>query len=259
MLGSMSRAAISLGVAGTLDPRIVGRIAPELERHGFHGLWVNDMPGGDSLAALHAAAEATTTLTLATGVIPVDRREPAEIIEAAAGLPPERTIIGIGSGSSPTGALARTSDAVKALREADAGWRVVVGALGPKMRELAARESAGIVLNWLPPAEAAAQAAQAHGIDAGTRVVLYVRTAVDEAGLPRLEKESDRYSALPNYAANFARLGITADDTVLRPDTISTRLDEYADAVDEVVLRAMTPGETVDDYLAFIERAAESL
>ncbi|HEX6956233.1 MAG TPA: LLM class flavin-dependent oxidoreductase, partial [Agromyces sp.] len=68
------RAAVSLGLPGTTDRETLRALAPRLERLGFHALWLNDVPGGDSLAGLRAAGEVTDRLRLATGVIPLDRR-----------------------------------------------------------------------------------------------------------------------------------------------------------------------------------------
>ena len=85
-----------------------------------------------------------------------------------------------------------------------------------------------------------------------------MRTALDPAARSRLEEETDRYAGFPNYAANFARLDIAAADTVLTPDGFATGIRDYRDAVDEVVLRAITPGDDVADYAAFIEQAARA-
>lgn len=249
----MTEALVSIGVAGALGPAAIARIATAVEAAGFHALWVNDTPDGDSLAALAAAAETTTTLTLATGVIPVDRRSARDIAEAARGLPADRVALGIGSGSSPVGALARVRDAVAELEDSTA-LRVLVGGLGPKMRALAATDADGVILNWLTPDTAAAQADEAHA--AGGPAVLYVRTALDPAARERLHAETARYASYPNYAANFARLGIAAGDTVLDPGTFATGIRRYRPAVDDVVLRAIVRGDGADDHLRFVEQAA---
>lgn len=248
-------ALVSIGVAGALGPETIARIAPAVEAAGFHALWVNDTPDGDSLAGLAAAARATATLTLGTGVVPVDRRPVAEIVRAARHLPHDRLVLGIGSGSARTGALARAREAVAELREHTAA-QVLLGALGPRMRALAARDADGPLLSWLTPAAARVQAADAHRERAQTHVALYVRTAMDPAATPRLEEEIRRYAALPNYAAHFARLGIDPVDTVLAPARFSADLRDYREAVDEVVLRAIVPGDDAADYAAFIDQAA---
>jgi alkanesulfonate monooxygenase SsuD/methylene tetrahydromethanopterin reductase-like flavin-dependent oxidoreductase (luciferase family) len=248
-------ALVSIGVAGALGPDAIARIAPAVEAAGFHALWVNDTPGGDSLAALAAAARTTATLTLATGVIPVDRRPAAEIARAARHLPHDRLVLGIGSGHARSGALARVREAIAQLREHTRA-QILVGALGPKMRALAARDADGPLLSWLTPAAARTQAAEAHREGTHPHVALYVRAALDPAATARLEEETHRYAGLSNYAANFSRLGIAAADTVLTPDGFATGIRDYRDAVDEVVLRAITPGDDVADYAAFIAQAA---
>lgn len=246
------RAAVSIGIHSRTDAATVGRLAPRVEALGFHALWINDVPGGDSLAGLRAAAGATTTLGLATGVIPLDRR-PIDTLDLS-GLPPERTTIGVGSGGSrhPLGLV---REGVAALRQAtDAA--IVVGALGPRMRRLAAERADGVLLNWLTP-EAAARVVAELQRDAGDRAVrsiLYVRTIVDEAARPALVTEAARYESVPSYAANFERLGVRALDSTI-DGTIdgAERLAEY-DVIDELVLRAITPTGS----LAELERFAEA-
>ena len=251
---------VSLGVAGALGPALIARLAPEIEAAGFHALWVNDTAGGDAIAALAAAARVTDRLVLAPGVVPVDRR-PADGIARevlATDLPQERLVIGIGSGAARHGALARVSEAVTSLR-AQLDARVIVGALGPRMRRLGAEHADGVLLNWVTPAVAAAQAAALR--DPGAYVAAYVRTAVDDsaggAALARLAEETARYAAYPNYAANFARLGIDAADTTFAGgEALREGLPAYREAVDEVVLRAITPDDTAEAYLDFIARTA---
>lgn len=242
------RAAVSIGLHSRTEAGIVRELAPRIEALGFHALWINDVPGGDSLAGLRAAQAATTTLGLATGVIPLDRR-PIHALDLS-GLPPERTTIGIGSGGArhPLGLV---REGVAALRRAtDAA--IVVGALGPRMRRLAAERADGVLLNWLPPHAAAAATADLRR-DAGDRPVrsiLYVRTIAEASARAALETEAERYESVPSYAANFERLGIRAlDATIDAPG----RLAAY-DVVDEVVLRAITPTGS----LAELERFAEA-
>lgn len=246
------RSALSIGLPGTTDVAILRALAPRIERLGFASLWLNDVPGGDSLAGLRAVAEVTDRLGLATGVIPLDRR-PVEKLDLS-GLPPERTTIGIGSGGTrhPLGLV---SDGIAALR-ARTGAAIAVGALGPRMRRLAAREADAVVLNWLTPT-AAAHAMEDLRRDAGERAdavrgVLYVRTIVDGAARAALQREADRYGSYASYAANFARLGVSPiDATIDRGATLAAY-----DVVDEVVLRAITVGGTRAELEEFADGAA---
>ena len=244
------RAAVSIGITGRTDAATVRTLAALIERLGFHALWINDIPGGDSLAGLRIAADATTTLGLATGVIPLDRR-PVDTLDLR-GLPADRTVLGIGSGGARH-PLALVRDGIAALRQAtDAA--VVVGALGPRMRRLAAEEADGVLLNWLTP-DVAAEATAELRRDAGARTarsILYVRTIAEEAARPALEAEAARYETVPSYAANFERAGIQAIDATVDD---AARLGAF-DVVDEVVLRAITPTGSLAELARFAETTA---
>jgi alkanesulfonate monooxygenase SsuD/methylene tetrahydromethanopterin reductase-like flavin-dependent oxidoreductase (luciferase family) len=247
---------VSLGVAASIGPALAAQLAPLVEEAGLHALWVNDTPVADALAVLEAAARTTQRLTLATGVLPVDRRSAAQIaveLDARA-LPQDRLVLGIGSGQATTGVLSLVRDAAADLRSALAAT-IVVGALGPKMRHLAAEHSDGVLLSWLTPAVAREQAAEAHRAQPAAHVALYVRAAVGPGAHDRLRVETARYAGFSSYAANFARLGIEPDDTVLDAAThdLRARLEEYRLGVDEVVLRAITVGDALEDYRRFID------
>jgi alkanesulfonate monooxygenase SsuD/methylene tetrahydromethanopterin reductase-like flavin-dependent oxidoreductase (luciferase family) len=255
------RAAVAIGIHGQTPAEVVRALAPRLERLGFATLWINDVPGGDSLAGLRAAAETTSTLGLATGVVPLDRRPAAEL--DVHGLPADRTTLGIGSGRAPR-PLRLVADALATLRAATEA-RIVIGALGPKMRRLAAEQADGVLLNWLTPA-AAADADRELRSAAGERAVrsiLYVRTIAEEAARPALEREAATYGAVRAYAANFERLGIRPIEATLdlasaegaAPGGAATRLAEY-DVADELVLRAITPNGTLTELEHFAEETA---
>jgi alkanesulfonate monooxygenase SsuD/methylene tetrahydromethanopterin reductase-like flavin-dependent oxidoreductase (luciferase family) len=251
---------ISIGVPGALGPEGVALLAPHVERHGFAALWVNDTPDGDALAALAAAAAVTTHLRLAAGVIPVDRRPASAILDAvrSTGLPDSRLTIGIGSGASRVGALARVRDAATALHEGS-GAAVVVGALGPRMRALAAEVADGVLLNWVTARDAAEQARELRAARTpAPRVLAYARTVVDDAARPALEAEAARYDSIGAYAANFARMGVRAIDTTLPAagEDLATGVRNHLAGVDELVLRAVTPTGSVDELVRFVETAA---
>ena len=242
---------LSVGIAGALDHAIVARLAPHLEQLGFSTLWVNDTPEGDALAALAVAAEYTERLRLAVGVIPMDRRPPAAILAALAerGLPEDRLVLGVGSGSRRgPGMLAAVRAEVDALRGGTSA-PVMLGALGPRMRRLAAEAADGVLLSWLAP-----EGALAIAREFDTTTAIYVRAAFDPAARSRLDAEAARYAGYPSYAAHFEREQLTPLDTAIDRD--ASRIAAYRDAVDEVVLRAVVADETEVDYLAFAEAAA---
>ena len=249
---------LSIGIAASAGTEVATHVAAAAEAAGLHALWVNDTPGHDALAVLGAAAGETERLALATGVLPIDRRTPDDILTRAAGLPAARLMLGIGSGQLRTGAVESVTDAATALR-ARTEARVMVGALGPKMRRAGATASDGLLLSWLTPEIAADQARHAHEIAGTAHVALYVRTAADSAATAALDEEAQRYAGYPAYAANFARLGVGAADTVIRPAALRDRIAAYRAAADEVVLRAITASGSLDEHLRFIDAVAEAV
>jgi len=254
---------VSIGIAGALGADAAAVLAPAVEAAGFHALWVNDTPRADSLDVLAAAAGVTGTLVLATGVVPVDRRSAEEVVAAVQrlDLPEDRLVIGIGAGGARRGALALVGEAVRTLRSKTAA-RVLVGALGPRMRRLAAESAQGALLSWLSPEVAATQAEELRATAGEAYVALYARTAVDAAALARRDEEARRYAGYPAYAAHFERLELDPLATVLPlpgDDGIAAGTLAYLESVDELVLRAITPTDDVADYLEFVARAAEEL
>ena len=189
-------------------------------------------------------------------LIRVGRDEDGGYVIPAAALENTRLLLGIGTGRMTAGALQHMRDAVAELR-ATVSARVVVGALGPKMRRLAVDESDGVLLTWLTPEAARAQAAEARAAASDAHVALYVRTALHPDSHRRLHVEKHRYATIPSYAANFARQRAHIDETVLDAGShpIADRLDSYRTAVDEVVLRAITPTDSIEDHLNFVNEA----
>lgn len=90
-------------------------------------------------------------------------------------------------------------------------------------------------------------------------VALYIRCALGEDALPKLEKEAARYDAIPSYAANFRRLGISAIDSAVHAkddEGIRAGLEPFLSIVDEPVVRAITATDSIDDYLALVDAVA---
>jgi probable F420-dependent oxidoreductase len=159
----------------------------EFERLGYSGIWPGEAAGYDAFTPLALAAAWTSSLRLATGVIPVQTRGPAVIAQTVASLcdaATGRVALGIGASSLAVAQswnaqpyerpLARTRDLLRFLREAWTGGKVssqyetfavdgfqlqvpppdpvppvLVAALRPKMLELARTSGDGAVVNWM--------------------------------------------------------------------------------------------------------------
>jgi len=251
-------ASVSVGLPGGIDHGLLRELAPLIESLGFRALWLNDTSHGDSLAGLAVAASVTSTLTLATGVIPLDRRPATTLTDEIALLPADRLEIGIGSGGAHA-ALRRVREGIDVLRAATDAT-VLVGALGPRMRALGAEHADGLLLNWLTPAAAADAVATLRSVSPQARAALYARTIVTPDARPALEREAATYASYPTYAANLSRIGADILDTTIDgtlPGTLSARASEYLESLDELVLRAIVADES--DLPAFVTTAASRL
>ena len=242
---------------------VIRASAREAEALGYASFWVNHPGQTDGLAALALAAGETRRVDLGVGVIPLHTRDPASIVEGvrATYLPTARLLLGVGSPNPKS--LERVREGVAELKR-HLQTRIIVAALGPKMCRLAGEVADGVLFNWLTPeyARRSAELVREGAIAANrtTPVVTYayVRLAMGPAGIARLGEEGGRYAGIPAYAAHFQRMGVKPVDTAVTgqtPADIRTALTRWDGAVDEVVLRAITGEDTVDQTLALVRAA----
>lgn len=256
--GTAKGFAVFAGVA----PEIIRATAREAEGLGYRSFWVNHPGPVDGLGSLvHAAAE-TRRVDLGVGVIPLHTRGPEAIADGVRGhaLAPERLLLGVGSPNPE--ALKRVRDGVASLR-GSLSTRIVVAALGPRMCHLAGEVADGVLFNWLTPeyARRSAELVRAGAAAAKRpppRLYAYVRVALGPAATERLADEGGRYDSIPAYHAHFARMGVKPVDTAIAAtsaDGIRRALAAWDGAVDEVVLRAITARDTVEDHLTLVRAA----
>ena len=257
----MKTSKLGFGITGALDLDVVQAIAARAEDIGIDSLWINDTPGDDSLARLEVAAEVTSRLILAAGVIPVDRKSASAILEDVRRreLPIDRLILGIGS-SAPPSPLTRIESGLTELK-ASLDVPIVVGALGPKMRRLGAERGNGLLFNWLTPGHARETTTmmkhQAAAVGNTCAIsATYIRTALGLEAQQRLAEEAARYSRIPAYAANFVRLGITAMETAVQSETaegITVGILAFDGAICHAIVRAITPDDDLEHYLLLLD------
>ena len=244
--------------AGTA-PEIIRASAREAEALVYTSFWTNYPGSIDGLAALAYAVPETRRIDLGVGVVPLPTRGPDGIAQdvRALRIPPARLLLGVGSANP--GALARVRTSVASLR-AQLSARIVVAALGPQMCRLAGRVSDAVLLNWVTPAQARASASLVReaASQAGRqppKIFAYVRLSIGAASRAKLLAEGARYAGIPQYAAQFARMKVDPVQTAVTSGTaaeVSSALEAWRGVVDELVLRAITAEETVDDYLTLV-------
>lgn len=231
-----------------LPETTVRAAARAAEDGGFESFWVNSPPGADSLALLAWAREATTSIPLGTAVVGVSSTSPASILAGAArlDLPRDRVRLGIGSGFGPH-PLQRVRQALRDLRPG--GYQLVIGALGPAMCGLGGEAADGVVLSSVTPVHAIRSAALVReGADAAGRGAPPIYTNVIVAFGPGAEERAAAGASflggLPQYAAHFARTGLTPADTVLvadGTDSLARVLSKWHETTDAVVITPLLP------------------
>lgn len=273
------RIALNLGgeaVGRPMAPADVAADAERAEARGFPAAWTVHMSRGiDALTALGVAATRTSRIDLGVGVVPTYPRHPLALAQQAAtvqALAAGRLTLGVGVSHRPVieGLHGLSYDSpAEHMRDylavlvpllthgsvehrgrfyaVDGGFTVpgtspvsvVVGALGPRMTDVAGEFADGVV-TWLAgPRSLESTAARLAAARAGrgpARVVAGVPVAVcdDVAdGRAGAERVFARYGGLENYQRLFEREGVdsAADLAVSGPEpVVRGRLQAYADA-----------------------------
>jgi probable F420-dependent oxidoreductase len=249
-------------------------LAAHLERLGFGTLWLGGSPAGD-LHDVDPLLAATSTLTIATGIVNVwqsDARETAAAYARVEAAHPGRFVLGVGIGHRE--ATAEYRSPYETLRRyveevLDAGVpadRLVLAALGPKVLRLAADRTAGAHPYLVTP-EHTRLARSALGPDLllapEHKVVLDPEPQrARELGRRRVENP---YLHLSNYTANLRRLGWSEDDITPpgsdalvdalvahgRDADVASALDEHFTAgADHVAVQLLLPpdADVVEGY-----------
>lgn len=259
------------------DAGVAAAHAIELEELGYSTLWIPDV-GGDLFDAVANMLRATTTATVATGILNVWMHTPEETAAQHATLTAEhgrRFLCGVGIShqpfvdlvkspgayDKPVATMAAFLDGLDAAEVPLAKDDRALAALGPKMLELARARTAGTHPYLVTP-ELTARAREGIGPDGlvASEQGVVLQTDRDRAhATARLHLQT--YLGLPNYSNNWKRQGFTDDDLadggsdrlvdalVVWGDeaTIVARVQEHRDAgADHVCIQVLT-----DDPLAF--------
>jgi probable F420-dependent oxidoreductase len=188
----------------------------EIEALGYSALWIGGSP---SVEDARPYLEATSTLTVATGILNVWQHDPADVAAAHAQLTsdfPGRFLLGIGIGhpeatSDYTRPLATMRAFFDGLEPVPKDERIAA-ALGPKMLDLAAERSLGAHSYFVPP-EHTRFARERMGGQAtlAPEVACVVETNAETARAIARDYAKG-YLARRNYANNLRRLGYDDGD-----------------------------------------------
>jgi probable F420-dependent oxidoreductase len=228
MSARLSGTGVWSGLLRYGDPAAVAAVAPELESLGYSTLWIPDV-GGDLFGPLATLLAATTTATIATGILNVWMHTPEEAAAEHARLTAEhgpRYLCGIGIShrpfidhvnepgtyQKPVETMANYLDGLDAAATPLAVNDRVIAALGPKMLELARERTAGTHPYLVTP-ELTAKARAGIGPDklvASEQGVVLETDPTRAREIARMHLKT--YLGLPNYSNNWKRQGFTDAD-----------------------------------------------
>lgn len=219
-------------------------LAPALEQAGYSTLWLGGSPAGD-LRLAEEQLDATTTLTLATGIVNIwasDPHEVARAFERVEARHPGRFVLGVGVGHreatdayrSPYESLSGYVDTL--LADGVPAESLVLAALGPRVLRLAADRAAGAHPYLVTP-EHTKQARELLGAGPLLAPEQHVVIDPDPQRARALAREAlAYYLRLSNYTANFRRLGFSDAD--------------LADGGSDALVDALVAHGTADDVAA---------
>jgi probable F420-dependent oxidoreductase len=203
------------------EPEQVARMARELETLGLDAVWIGAARGDLALAEQILAA--TTTLTVATGIVNVWRYDDAEVAAShhrVTAANPGRFLLGIGVGHAPAipeyqrpiAKLASYLDALDAAPHPVPPDERVVAALQPQALRMAAARTLGTHPYLVPP-EHTADARSVLGPGPLLAPEQKVVLSTEPAEARRVAREAlSIYLGLPNYRNNLRRYGLTDED-----------------------------------------------
>ena len=260
------------------DVEVARTAAAELESLGYSAIWLPDV-GGDVWTPLDAVLGATSSTTVATGILNIWMHEPADAAAQFQRLTAEHgprflmglgvshgpfiNATGMGNYSKPLTHMREYLDGLDAAPEPVPSTDRVLAALGPKMLDLARTRAAGTHPYLVVPEHtAAARAALGDGPLVAPEQGVVLSTDPTHAREVARQHLSV-YLSLPNYANNWFRLGFTEEDTLDGgsdrlvdalvvwgdEDAILARVQEHRDAgADHVCLQVLGEDLPMEDW-----------
>tara|TARA_B100001250_G_scaffold394655_2_gene398791 strand:- start:5236 stop:6126 length:891 start_codon:yes stop_codon:yes gene_type:complete len=270
----LGKVGLWTGVLDSMPSSAANELCAEASELGFKTIWIPEAVGRDPFVGAMRILENTSDLVIATGIANIYARDAMTMANGQRSIEeahPGRFLLGLGVShlhlvewvrkhdySKPLTYMREYLKAMHKARFMAVGPselpELVLAALGPKMLELAASETAGAHPYFVPP-EHTQMAREVMGSDA----LLYPEQMVvleDDPGVARsvARQHMKTYAALPNYANNLIRLGYDAGDIESLADNvvdavvawgsldqIRNRVNEHFDAgADHVCVQVLT-------------------
>ena len=289
---------VTFGSLGALGPAAVIDIAQVAQAQGYSSIWTVEATGTDAFSMLGAVAHAAPDLDLATGIIPIQLRDPTLVAMTAAtlgSLNPDRDVL-VGLGVSAPGILRQHGHApperpiammreyVTLLRECLSGesvtfegdfWsvrrfrlgvrlgerrpKIVLAALNPQMLRLAGEIADGVLLNYVPASHVRSVVAEVRkGGDA--QIICYVHAAagVLERSARSAQRDLVNYVMADGYANAFRAAGFTAEVDEARARQAERDREGALAAISNEMIQAIDFIGTPDEIGAFARTYVEA-
>ncbi len=280
----LGRVGLWTGVLDGMPSSAANELCAEASELGFQTIWIPEAVGRDPFVTAMRVLENTSSIKIATGIANIYARDAMTTANAQRSIEeahPGRFLLGLGVShlhlvewvrkhdySKPLGYMRDYLASMQKSRFMAVGPtelpEIVLAALGPKMLELAASETAGAHPYFVPP-EHTQFAREVMGPDA----LLYPEQMVVIEEDPDTARAIARqhmktYAALPNYVNNLVRLGYEVNevenlsDNVVDAvvawgtvDSIKARVQAHFDAgADHVCVQVLTeePDQVPDGW-----------
>ncbi len=293
MIASKMPMGITYGGLTALGPRGVMDIARSAEEMGYQSFWTVEATGTDAMTLLGSVAGVAPGLDLATGIIPIQLRQPTLAAMSAAtlqALSPDVNIwLGIGvsapgilkqhgieSSKRPIGMM---REYVALLRECFSGesvtfegdfWtvkrfrlgvrlgekkpKIVMAALNPQMLKLAGEIADGVLLNYLPATHVPQSVAQIRK-GGNARVFSYVHAAFGDYEQHALSARKDlfNYAMSDSYANMFRSAGFSDEINSLREKYNQRDREGALASISEQMIQAIDFIGSASDISAFVQ------
>lgn len=231
-----------------VDLDLTATLAGSAEELGYRSVWTNDAPPGDGLACATTMLAASSHIRVGVGAVAIDRRPPSVVAKAIAGATGlDRLVVVLGAGGTAT--VQQVRSAVAELRDLVPDLTVGVAAMGAKMCRMGGEVADVVLLNWMNPERIAwarerVTEGAAHRLPglraAAPEVDCYVRVSLGQGAGLRVAAEAARYQQMPQYARNFAAMGVAAVGIgAADPAKAPALVAPYDAVLDETVLRCI--------------------
>ena len=263
-----------------LGPALAVDTARQARDLGYRSFWTAETTGPEAFSLLAAAGAAAPGLDLGTGVLALQLRTPMLAAMGAATLqalhPDSEIILGVGISSPvvtqrwhgtdyserPLSQVREYVELVRlclsgekvdfsgdhyqvkgfrlGLQQGDRRPKIVLGALNPKMLELAGEIADGVLLNYLPASHVPWSVEQVRrGGDAAIYAYVHAGAGDREASLDRARRDLFSYAVVDAYAANFTRAGFGDEVAEIRRRHAARDRDGAVAAVSDAMCDAI--------------------